>query len=108
MPDEKIIEKTPEGDYFVQLSKEYYEKEPVFAAAEMFLDRFHIKIDSLDTYVGIWFSSKFDEQQDNYVKQAILDFCNEAIHQQVCRDLEKEYGSLRDKVYTFVSEPIKD
>lgn len=108
MQESEIIEKVSGDTYFVKLLKEYYEKEAVFAAADMFLDKFHIKIDSLDLHVGIWFSIKPNTCCEYDTRQALLDFCNEAINQQTYRDLDRQFGSLREKIYKYAFEPIEN
>ena len=98
-----IIEACGKNTYLVKLLKEYYEKEAVFAATDKYREHFYVKIDSFDDYVGIYFCAK-DVEYD--AQAGLLEFCNEVINQQLKRDLNKQYGSLRDKIYTFAFEPI--
>lgn len=106
MPEAEIVEKFSNETYFVKLLKEYYEKEAIFAAANMFSEIFYIKIDSFDLHVGIWFSPKNDDASEHFVKTALLNFCNETINQQTYRDLNRQFGSLRDKIYQYAFEAI--
>ena len=99
----ELIEPCGNGIFLVKLLKEYYEKEAVFAAAYMFKEKFFIKIDSLGDYVGVYFSAK-DEMSD--AEKALLSFCNEAIDQQTKRDLDRQFGSLRETVYKYAFESI--
>ena len=69
----------------------------------MFKEKFYIKIDSLDDYVGVYFSAK-DKTLD--AGQALLSFCNEAIDQQTKRDLNRQFGSLRETVYKYAFASI--
>lgn len=99
----ELIESCGNGIFLVKLLKQYYEKEAVFAAAYMFKDSFYIKIDSLGDYVGVYFSAK-DETLD--AEQALLSFCNEAIDQQTKRDLDRQFGGLRETIYKYAFESI--
>lgn len=99
----ELIESCGNGVFLVKLLKEYYEKEAVFAAAYMFKEKFFIKIDSFDDYVGVFFSVK-DDAFD--AEQALLSFCNEAIDQQTKRDLNRQFGSLRETIYKYAFESI--
>lgn len=99
----ELIESCGNGVFLVKLLKEYYEKEAVFAAAYMFKEKFFIKIDSFDDYVGVFFSAK-DDAFD--AEQALLSFCNEAIDQQTKRDLNRQFGSLRETIYKYAFESI--
>lgn len=103
----EIIESVGDSSYLVKLLKAYYEKEAVFAAVDMFRSKFHIKIDSLDSYVGVWFSKKDETDTDADVKNALLEFCNEAIDQQTKRDLNAQFGELRNIIYRYAFEPIQ-
>lgn len=99
----EIIENCGKGVFLVRFLKVYYEKEAVFAAAEMFTVDYYIKIDSLEDYVCVYFSSK-DESGD--AQTAILSFCNETIDQQTKLDLNKQFGNLRESIYKLAFEPI--
>lgn len=99
----EIIENCGNGIFLVKLLKEYYEKEAVFAAAEMFKGDYYIKIDSFENYVGVYFSAK-DKTGD--AQRALLSFCNEAIDQQTKLDLNKQFGNLREIIYKYAFEPV--
>ncbi|WP_307755734.1 His-Xaa-Ser system protein HxsD [uncultured Cloacibacillus sp.] len=99
----ELIESCGEGTFLVKLLKEYYEKEAVFAAAYLFKEKFFIKIDSFGDYVGVYFSAK-SETHD--AEQALLSFCNEAIDQQTKRDLDRQFGTLRETIYKYAFESI--
>lgn len=101
-----IIENCGGRTFLVKLLKEYYEKEAVFAAADMFKDKFYIKIDAIDPHVGVWFSKKQKDVDDEDVRHALMEFCNEAIDQQTKRDLQKQYGALRETIYRYAFDPI--
>lgn len=103
MEQPEILEDYGNGIFLVKLLKEYYEKEAVFAAANMFKENYFIKVDSLGDYVGIYFSAK---DETNNPKTALLAFCNEAIDQQTKLDLNKQFGKLRETIYTYAFEPI--
>jgi len=103
MGNYEFIENCGNGTYLVKLLKEYYEREAVFAAADVFKERYYVKIDSFGDYVGIFFSAK-NMQDDPSV--GLRDFCNVVLDQQVYRDLNKQYGHLRDIIYEYAFSPI--
>jgi His-Xaa-Ser system protein HxsD len=96
------------GLYFVKLPKAFYEREAVFAAAYLFREKYHIRIDSVDDqYVGIWFQSK-DEVNLMNAQFALGEYCNEVLDQQVRLDLDKRYGALREAVYEHAFAPLRE
>lgn len=102
-----IVVADGKGTSFVKLLKEFYQKEAIFSAANIFADKFYIKIDSLDLYVGVWFLKKQTAQTEEDIKLALLEFCNEVIDQQIKLDLQKQYGDLRSAIYRYAFEPIE-
>jgi len=96
------------GLYLVKLPKAFYEREAVFAAAYLFREKYHIRIDSIDdNYVGVWFQSK-DETAPIPAQFALGEYCNEVLDQQVRLDLDKRYGVLRETVYEHAFTPLRD
>lgn len=94
--------------FHVKLRKAFYEREAVFAAANLFREKFQVRIDSIDdAYVGVWFQKK--EDLNGYdVKWGLGEFCNEVLDQQVRIDLDKRYGTLRETIYEHAFAPVKD
>ena len=89
----------------VILSKEFFEREPVFAAAAKFTDRYYVGIQPADEYnveVSIQ-PKKADDADDNIVKL----FCNELIKQQVRHDLQNRFGKLRDMIVEQAFSPLE-
>jgi His-Xaa-Ser system protein HxsD len=91
----------------LKLSKQFYEKPAVMAAAYKFTHKCIILIEPLEEgYVGVWFQAKNNESLD-MVPDLINDFCNEVLDQQVRLDLEKRYGNLRDTIVKRAFLPIE-
>jgi len=91
----------------VKLSKQFYEKPAVMAAAYKFTHKCTVLIEPLDEgYVGVWFQAKNNESPD-MLPGLINDFCNELIDQQVRLDLDKRYGGLRDTIFEHAFLPTE-
>lgn len=103
-----IIVKTEDKKILVSLSKEYYERTAVFAAAHKLTDRFAVLVEPLDDHtVGVYFQPKMGiELSEKDLKEAALDFCNEVLDQQVRLDIEARYGSIRDMIIKQAFSPI--
>ena len=93
--------------FLLKLSKQFYEKPAVMAAAYKFTDKCVILIEPLEEgYVGVFFQAKNNENPD-MIPDLINDFCNEVLDQQVRLDLEKRYGSLRDTIVKHAFLPFE-
>lgn len=105
--EQPFISEVEPGLFLVKLRKSFYEQEAVMQAAYKFTDTCFIKIDAVEEgYVGVWFKSK---PQIHINSEFLLcEYCNEVLDQQVRIDLEKRYGTIRDSIYKFAFEPIKD
>ena len=91
----------------LKLSKQFYEKPAVMAAAYKFTHKCIILIEPLEEgYVGVWFQAKTNESSDT-IPDLINDFCNEVLDQQVRIDLEKRYGHLRDTIVKHAFLPFE-
>jgi His-Xaa-Ser system protein HxsD len=107
MDKEIFIDNCNNGLFFVKLPKAFYEREAIFAAAYLFREKFQMRIDSVDdSYVGVWFQTKEGQNQDD-VRYALGEFCNETLDQQVRLDLDKRYGALREMIYEHAFKPLK-
>ncbi len=89
----------------VVLSKEFFEREPVFAAASKFTDRY---------YIGIQPASEYDFEVSIQPKKAedanadiVKIFCNELIEQQVRHDLQNRFGKLREMIVEQAFYPLE-
>ena len=101
-----FFKKIDKGKLLLKLSKQFYEKPAVMAAAYKFTHKCVILIEPLEEgYVGVWFQAKSNEGLD-MVSDLINDFCNEVLDQQVRLDLEKRYGSLRDAIVEHAFQPL--
>lgn len=105
--EEPFISETEPGVFLVKLRKAFYEQEAVMQASYKFTNTCFIKIDALEEgYVGIWFKAKPEIAINPEL--LLCEYCNEVLDQQVRLDLEKRYGSIRETIYHFAFEPIKD
>jgi His-Xaa-Ser system protein HxsD len=89
----------------VVLSKEFFEREAVFAAASKFTDRY---------YVGIQPVGEYDFEVSMHPKKAedadadiVKIFCNELIGQQVRQDLQNRFGKLREMIVEQAFYPLE-
>jgi His-Xaa-Ser system protein HxsD len=100
---------TTDGERFLlKLSKQFYERPAVMAAAYKFTHRCTVLVEPLEEgYVGVWFQAKNNEGLD-MIPDLINDFCNEVLDQQVRLDLEKRYGNLRDTIVKHAFQPLED
>lgn len=103
-----IFTKIEDGKILVSLSKEFYEKSAVFAAAHKLSGRFVVLIEPLDERTaGIYFQPKPGiEMNENDLKEAAFDFCNEVLDQQIRLDLETRYGHIREIIVKQAFAPI--
>jgi len=106
--EERGFFKKIDGEKFLlKLSKQFYEKSAVMAAAYRFTNKCIILIEPLkEGYVGVWFQAKNNENSD-MIPDLVNDFCNEVLDQQVRLDLEKRYGTLRDTIVKHAFQPIE-
>ena len=103
----KIINKEKNNQVTVSLSKEFYQKEAVFAAAYKFTDVCTIKIEPIDEYyVGVYLKSKKNVKMS--IEKIAERLCNEALDQQVRLDLEKRFGNIRELIVEHAFSPIKN
>lgn len=103
-----IIKALENNKLLLQLSKKFYEREAVFAAAHKFTDSCVILIEPIeDEYVGIYFQAKENQSQSDLEKIS-SNFCNEILDQQVRLNLERRYGNLRDIIVQHAFSPIAD
>jgi His-Xaa-Ser system protein HxsD len=107
--EKKGIVRKIEGERFLlTLSKQFYEKGAVMAAAYKFTDKCVIIIEPIEeSYVGVWFQSKSGQDQSK-IPELLNEFCNEVLDQQVRLDLEKRYGNLREIIVKHAFSPIQD
>jgi len=102
-----FFKKIDGGKLLLKLSKQFYEKPAVMAAAYKFTHRCIILIEPIEEgYVGVWFQAKNNEGLD-MIPDLINDFCNEVLDQQVRLDLEHRYGNLRDMIVKHAFLPIE-
>ena len=101
----KGVSISPDDNGKVILSKEFFEREAVFATASRFTDRYYVRIKPADEYsieVSI-LPKKADDADENVVKI----FCNELIEQQVRHDLQNRFGKLREMIVEQAFYPLE-
>ena len=97
------ITSTDKDSASLTLSVELYEKEAVFASIYLFGNRCYAKVTPEgDSFIRIDFSIR----ENSNTSKLIAEFCNELIDQQIRRDLEKKFGTLRDIIVQHAFEPI--
>lgn len=89
----------------VVLSKEFFEREPVFVTAAKFTDQYYIGIQPYgDDSFEVSIHPKGDGADST---NAINMFCNELIEQQVRHDLQNRFGKLRDLIVAQAFSPLE-
>ena len=89
----------------VILSKEFFEREAVFAAVARFTDEHYVGVQPHDdNSFEVSISPKSDNTDSS---NAIKMFCNELIEQQVRLDLQNRFGKLRDIIVAQAFSPLK-
>ena len=102
-----IFTETDEDKLLISLSKEFYEKSAILAAAHKFTNRFGVKIESLDEiHVGVQLVRKGDLEPNITLEQVVLDFCNCLLDEQLRLDLESRYGAIRELIVKQAFSPI--
>jgi len=108
VPMKDIIIRVEDGRLLVELSKEMYEKQAVFASAYKFTDRCVVLVEPVgEGSVGVYFKSKSELDDSELMKIAEL-FCNEVLDQQLRLDIEKKYGNIRDLIVEHAFSPISN
>jgi len=104
--DKIVVKKTADNFYFIELLKDYYEREAVFRAANEFTDKFTFYIEPTDElHVGVFFKPN-NEHTDKLLDDFIRLFCNRALDYQVRLDLEKQYRTIRNLIVKHAFSPL--
>lgn len=93
------------SDGKIILSKEFFEREPVFATASKFTDKYYVGIQPFDE-CSIEISIQPKDINDSN-ESIIRDFCNELIEQQVRHDLQNQFGKLREMIVEQAFYPLE-
>lgn len=90
------------------VSKQYYEREAVFATAKKFTDQSTILIrPTLDEkQVEILFQT--DKETNANMENIAKEFCNELLDQQVRLDLEKRFWKVRNLIVKHAFSPLEN
>ncbi len=101
----KGISTNVSGDGKIVLSKEFFEREPVFATAAKFTNQYYIGIQPVDEYsIEVSIQAKNSDDCDQSI---IKEFCNELIEQQVRHDLQNRFGKLREMIVEQAFYPLE-
>lgn len=93
--------------YTLNLSKEYFEKEPIMQAIHEYSNEFFVSMKPLDDkFVSITFKEK-NKNDDTSNLDLIENFSNRVIDYQIRNDLEKKYGHIRDTIVNYAYSPVK-
>jgi His-Xaa-Ser system protein HxsD len=96
------------GEIEIYLSKLYYQKEAVFAAAHSVTDNYRVKIEPTENRnVKITLIPLREESKANEEK-VINDLMNRLIDEQVRLDLEKQYGKIRELIIEHAFSPLEN
>ena len=87
------------------LSKEFFEREPVFAAMAKFTGQYYVGVqpygeDSFEVTIR-----PKDKATD--CSNILKEFCNELIEQQVRQDLQNRFGKLREMIVAQAFSPLE-
>ena len=89
----------------VKLSKKFFQKEPIMEAIHEYSGQFFTEMKPLENgFVGVSFSKKNNIPFD---KELIYNFSNRVIDYQLRKDLERDYGSIRDAIVDYAYSPLK-
>lgn len=103
---ETFIEKIDNNTVRVLFYKEFFQKEAIFSAAYKMEDRFYIKIEPFENDRVAVIMLKKKDQNFNDIENALKEFCNEAIDQQIRLDIEVRTNAIRDSIYKKTFQPI--
>lgn len=103
-----LIQKIEENEFLIKIPKRLYSKEAVFSAVHKLTDKFYALIDHIDeSYVGVYVSPKPEANlKEEDIKSLLLQFSNDLIDQQIRKDLEKQYGKIRDLIVEQAFHPV--
>jgi len=97
--DPQIVDTRAEGLVAVMLPSSFYDREAVTAACYRFTNRCAILMDDLgDGRIGVAFRSLSGDPDADLMGLA-LEFCNEAVDQQIRLDLDRRCGPLREAIF---------
>jgi len=100
----KGITNTNPDDGTVILSKEFFEREPVFVTAAKFTDNYYVGISPCGEHdIEVSLQPKNNTNPD---KNVIRLFCNELVEQQVRHDLQNRFGRLREMIIEQAFAPL--
>lgn len=105
---EHIVCESENNKLFIKLSNEHYDKESVFRAAYNLTNKCTILVQRINEHeTGIYFEPKVVSSVDS-LKEMAREFVNDVLDQQMRRDLERQFGKLRELIVEHAFSPITD
>jgi len=102
----EIIKHIDGGKLLLEVDRHVYDAKAILNASYKFTDKCHIHHEPIsDDIVGVYFKAKGNI--DVPLGEMADEFCNELIDQQIRLNVEKEYGSIRDKIVKKAFSPIE-
>ncbi len=90
------------------VSKQYYEREAVFAAAKKFTDQSTIIIRPTPDEKQVEIVFQTEKENDVVMENIAKSFCNELLDQQTRLDLEKRFWKIRNLIVQHAFLPIEN
>jgi len=106
----KIVAKIEDNRMLVTLHKAFYEKLAIMSAAHGLIDSFVVMVEPYDEeYTAVYFEPKKDIQiVENGLYEAVQEFCNRVLDEQLRLDIEKRYGNIRDIIVKQAFSPVTE
>ncbi len=105
MEESNLVTMIDDETILLKLSKEFYEKEAVFASAHKFNKKCSVEIKPIEEkYVGIYLRLKDKKALSDIAK----DLYDGIIDHQLRRDLEKEFGAIRELIVRHAFFPVSN
>lgn len=103
--EKNTITELSDGQIRIELEKSLFEKQAVFAAAYKYRNQCSIQIEPTDEkHVGVFFES--NQIDSTELMEVIKKFQNEVLDQQHRRNLNKEFGRLREIIVEQAFSPV--
>ena len=91
----------------IKLSRQVYGREAVLRASYKFTDRFTVEVEPIgDAHWGVRFAPK-DGSTSADAAQAVADYSNVVLDQQLQIQLDDRFGDLRDTIFDFAFKPLE-
>jgi His-Xaa-Ser system protein HxsD len=100
-----IYEELENGVFRIILSKEFYEREAVFASIYKFSEEFVAKVEPQDlTHINIFV---FKKSKVATMQELLEKFLSELVDQQLRLDIDRRTAAIRKNIYDEAFRPIQ-